>query len=74
MFLSEVEVVMQVCQNDDVAERDGWARGQEQRLDEVDGDRPQGEEASRFRRWIRSGSSSQPVSADIFDKMPFAFH
>lgn len=50
------------CQNDDVAEWDGWARGEEQRLDEAHGHRPQGEEAPRLRRRIRRGSSYQPVS------------
>lgn len=65
MFLLEEVVVMHACQNDDVAERDGWARGKEQRLDEAHGHRPQGEEAPRVRLWICCGSSYQHVSPSL---------
>lgn len=37
------------CNHDDVAERDGGPRGQEQRLDEADGHRPQGTTPPRLR-------------------------
>lgn len=52
---------MLFCQNDDVAERDGGSGGEEQRLDEADGHRPQGAAAPRLRRRV-AGSGTQPVS------------
>jgi hypothetical protein len=41
--------MVMIRNHDDVAERDGGARGEEQRLDETDGYRPQGAPPPRLR-------------------------